>query len=85
MAGKDDFGSILDEVLDGRHGGSNARIISDDQLVIQRHIEIGTDEHTLTLELRLTEIAHTLLPGHTNQGTITTTFTTAMASDPRCH
>jgi hypothetical protein len=35
MAGKDDFGSILDEVFDGSHGGSNARIISDDQLVIQ--------------------------------------------------
>jgi hypothetical protein len=34
MVGKDDFGSILDEVFDGRHGGSNARIISDDQLVI---------------------------------------------------
>jgi len=47
------------------------RIISDDQLVVQRHIEISTDEHTLTLELRLTKIAHTLLPSHTNQGTIT--------------
>jgi hypothetical protein len=83
MAGKDDFGSILDEVFDGRHDGSNARIISDDQLVVQHHIEIGTDEHTLTLELRLTEIAHTLFPGHTNQGMITTAFTTAMSSNPR--
>jgi hypothetical protein len=83
MAGKDDFGSILDEVFDGRHGGSNARIINDDQLVIQWHIEISTNEHTLTLELHLTEIAHTLLHGLTNQGTITTTFTIAMSSNPR--
>jgi hypothetical protein len=83
MVGKDDFGSILDEVFDGRHGGLNARIINDDQLVIQRHIEIGTDEHTFTLELCLTEIAHILLLGHTNQGTITTTFITAMSSNPR--
>jgi hypothetical protein len=83
MARKDDFGSILDEVFDGRHNGSNACIISDDQLVVQRHIEISTGEHTFTLELCLTEIAHSLLHGHTNQGTITTTFTTAMSSNPR--
>jgi hypothetical protein len=83
MAGKDDFGSILDEVFDGRHGGSNAHIINDDQFVIQWHIEIGTDEDMLTLELCLTEIAHILLLGHTNQGMITTTFTTTMSSNPR--
>jgi hypothetical protein len=82
MVGKDDFGSILDEVFDGRHGGSNVRIINDDQLVVQQHIEIGMDEHTLTLELHLTKIAQTLFPGHTNQGMITTTFTTAMSSNP---
>jgi hypothetical protein len=82
MVGKDDFGSIIDEVFNVRHGGLNVCIIIDNQLVVQQHIEIGTNEHTLTLELRFTEIAHTLLPGHTNQGTITTTFTTTMSSNP---
>jgi hypothetical protein len=34
MTGEDDLGAILDEVLDGGHGSSNAGIISDDELII---------------------------------------------------
>lgn len=43
MAAKDDFGSVVDEILDGRNGGSDSSVIGDVEIIIQRHVEIDPD------------------------------------------
>ncbi len=56
-----DLGSLLHEILDGRHKSSNLNIINDYAFVVQWHIEINSHQRTLTLQLRLVQIPNILL------------------------
>lgn len=63
VAGEDDFGAILDQVLDGGDGGADPGVISDVPVVVEGHIKIGPHEHLLPLQGRAGQVAHALL-GH---------------------
>jgi hypothetical protein len=64
VAGEDDLGALLEEELDGGHGGADAGIVGDLLGVVERHVEVGADEHLLPLQIRLPEGAHAPLGRH---------------------
>lgn len=61
MAGEDDLGPILEQVLDGGHGGADAGVVGDVLVLVQRHVQIRAHQDALTLQLRRRQIAHALL------------------------
>lgn len=63
MAGEDDSGAILDQVLDGGDGGADPGVIGDVLVVVERHIKVGPHEHLLPLQGGAGQVAHALL-GH---------------------
>lgn len=63
MAGKDDFGPIGNQVLDGGNSGANSGIVGDLLAVVERDVEIGPDEDLLALQFGGGEVADALL-GH---------------------
>ena len=67
MAGEDDLGALLEEVLDGGDGGADAGVVGDVLVVVERHVEVGPHEHALPLELRGAEVPDALL-GHGGDG-----------------
>ena len=64
MASQDDLGAFLREELDGRDRGADAGVVGDVLVVVQGHIEIGTEEHFLPLQIRLRQVANALLARH---------------------
>lgn len=49
MTREDNFSTIADQVLDGRDGGSDSRIVCDILIVVQRYIQVSPYEHLLSL------------------------------------
>ena len=64
MAGQDDLGALLEEELDGRDGCADAGVVGDLLGVVERHVEVGAQEHLLPPEIRLPEGAHAPLGRH---------------------
>mmetsp|Transcript_13005 Transcript_13005/g.22029 ORF Transcript_13005/g.22029 Transcript_13005/m.22029 type:complete len:479 (+) Transcript_13005:86-1522(+) len=63
VGGDQDLGAVVDEVLDGRDGTTDAGVVGDVLGLVHGHVEVATHEHALALELSLTEIADRLLLG----------------------
>ena len=57
----------LDEVLDGGYGGPDAGVVGDVLVLVERHVEVGTHEDALALEVGLREVLDALL-GHGGHG-----------------
>jgi len=51
MRGKDDSGTILHQVLDGRYSSSDSGVISDVEVIIQWNVEINSDEYSLPFQI----------------------------------
>jgi hypothetical protein len=64
VAGEDDLGALPEEELDGGDGGTDAGVVGDLLGVVERHVEVGADEHLLPLQIRLPEGAHAPLGRH---------------------
>ena len=64
VTGEDDPCAVVNEVLDGWDGGADAGVVGDVLVVVQGHIEIGTEEHFLPLQIRLRQVANALLGRH---------------------
>ena len=64
VGGQQHLGALAHQVLDGRHGSADARVVRDPVgALFDRHVQVHADEHTLALQVRLSEVAHGLL-GH---------------------
>ena len=61
VAGKNDFGTILNEVLDGGYGCTDPCVISDVLVVVERDIEVCPHEHPLPLQVRGGQVPNALL------------------------
>lgn len=61
MAREDDFGAVLDEVLDGGNGGADSGVVGDVLVVVERDVEVGPHEHLLSFQVRRSQVAHALL------------------------
>lgn len=68
MTDEDDPGAVVNEVLDGWDGGTDAGVVGDVLAVVEGHVEVGTHEDAFPLEVRCGEIAHALLLGHRRRG-----------------
>lgn len=64
MAGQDDLGALLHQELDGGDGRADAVVVGDLLAVVQRHVEVGAEEHFLPLQIRLRQGAHAPLGRH---------------------
>lgn len=64
VAGQDDLGALLYEELDGGQGRADAVVVGDLLVLIQRHVEIGSEEHLLPLQIRLRQGADAPLGRH---------------------
>lgn len=51
MSGEDDLSTILDQKLDGGNSGSDSSVVSDILVVIERYIEISSDEDLLPFQI----------------------------------
>mmetsp|Transcript_27165 Transcript_27165/g.59366 ORF Transcript_27165/g.59366 Transcript_27165/m.59366 type:complete len:503 (+) Transcript_27165:129-1637(+) len=63
VGGQQNLGTVVHEELDGRDGTTDAGVISDVLVRVHRHVQVGTHEHTLAIEILLGEIGHRLLHG----------------------
>ena len=63
MSGEDDFSAIVDQVLDCGNGGTDSRIVSDCLIVIERYIEISSNENLLPFQISRGQVSDALL-GH---------------------
>src|SRR5438270_21460 len=52
MAGEDDDRAMIECVLDRWKRCANASVVANDT-VLERHVEVDADEHTLTVELKI--------------------------------
>ena len=66
MAGKDDLGTLVHQELDGGDGRADAGVVGDLLAVVQRHVEVGAEEHLLPLQIRLRQGAHAPLGRHSS-------------------
>ena len=64
VTGKNDFGAMTHQVLDGGNSCADSVVIGDIQVVIQRHVQIHSNEHSLSLQIGFFQIAHTPLCAH---------------------
>lgn len=64
VAGKDDFCSIINQVSDGRHSGTDSGIVGDVEVVIQRNIQINSNKYPLPLQVSLLQSTHAPLGRH---------------------
>lgn len=64
MAGQDDLGALPHQELDGGNRRADAGVVGDLLAVIQRHVQIGAEEHLLPLQIRLRQGAHAPLARH---------------------
>ena len=56
MRAEDDFGSLIDGVVDGGKSGANAGVVGDDEgaiIYIERNIEVNADEHAFPLDVNI--------------------------------
>lgn len=77
MTGENNFGAMLHQVLDGGNSSTNPGVISDLQVIIQRHVQIHSYEHSLSLQIGLFKITDTSLGTHL---TIISTLNTKKAN-----
>lgn len=64
VAGKDDLCTIINQVSDGRHSGTDSGIIGDVQVVIQRNVQINSHKHPFPLQVSLLQSTHAPLGRH---------------------
>src|SRR3954467_11924330 len=50
--------AIAENLFDGGHGGAHAVVICDFKLVVERHIEINSDEGSFALKIEVGEFTH---------------------------
>ena len=61
MTGKQDLCSSLGQVLNGGNGSSDASVVGDLKIAVQRHVQICSDENPLALEISLLQCRYALL------------------------
>lgn len=61
VARKNDFSSILNQMLDGGNSSSDSSIISNVLIIIQRHIQVSSYKHLLPFQISSTQLPHALL------------------------
>lgn len=64
VAGENDSGTMIHQILDGGHSRSDSSVISDVGVVIQRNVQINSHKHSLPLQLSLLQSAHASLGRH---------------------
>ena len=57
MAREDDARAVVAEVLDGGNGSSDPSIIGDLLVLVERNVEVDSDEHFLSSEISFLEIS----------------------------
>ena len=63
MAREDDSRAVVAEVLDGGNGSSDPSIVGDLLVLVERNVEVDSDEHFLSSEISFLEISDASL-GH---------------------
>ena len=64
MAGEDDLGTMIPQVLDGGDSGADPGVVGDVGVVVQWNVEIHPDEHLLPLQIRLLQRRYAPLGCH---------------------
>lgn len=67
MAGEDDPSAMAEQILNGRDSGTDSGVIGDVEIVIQRNVEIDSDEHPLSLQIILLESTDAPFGSHKNR------------------
>ena len=53
MAGEDEGGALLQQIVYGRQGSADALVVGDFLLIVQGNIEVGTDKYLFALDLNI--------------------------------
>lgn len=61
MSGEDDLSTFLHQKLDGGNGGSDSSVVGNILIVVERYIEISSDEYLLPLQISRSQIPNALL------------------------
>lgn len=67
MAGQDDLGALVHQEPDGGDGRADAGVVGDLLAVVQRHVEVGAQEHLLPPQIRFRQGAHAPLGRHSSR------------------
>lgn len=51
VTGENDFGAMTHQVFDSGNSSTDSVVIGDIQVVIQRHVQIHSYEHSLSLQI----------------------------------
>src|SRR5205823_1164336 len=58
MGHKDDFGAVIQQVANGRQGGSNPAVVGDLARVVLWNVEVHPNEHALTADFNIFDRLH---------------------------
>ena len=89
MTRKNDFSTVLNQMLNSRNSSPNSSIISNVLILIKRHIQISPHKHFLPFQVRLAQVTNTLLrhrndsPGSFPGAAIGANFRSNMDSERR--
>ena len=71
VGGKQDLGTVIQQILKGRHSSTDAGVISDVLLLVKRHVKVSTHEDALALKVCLCQVPNRLLLGLNNHSAAT--------------
>jgi len=64
VTGENNFGAMTHQVLDSGDSSADPGVISDLQVIIKRHVQIHSHEHSLALQIGLFQVTDTPLSTH---------------------
>jgi len=85
VRGEQDLGPVIQQVLQSGHGGTDTGIVSDVEVLVERHVEIGAHKHALALEVGLGQVAHGLLGSLHHEGLATNSAVGTDHHAAACH